>query len=651
MIVGANIPWFDGCYGHDLGRNQAYPHFPVSFDSESAAELLTSLAAHRIRHVRIWLFENREGLIYDEDGLVEGLDSSFIENLSQLVSILHKNDIEVYWTLLDANSIHRNNDHITRSILVNPEATTRYIQNCMLPVCRIIERVTWGIDLCNEPEALIYHSKLVGADYNTEWSQTVSAFEAMLDAFDKHFPQFAIGIGSGYYEGSAWAELIRPRLGRRLKIVDYHSHRPGVDVSLIDPRPSSSQKLVLGEIGFGGVDHDSSRMEWHEAQRKMLQKLRRVSTLNAEIAFVWYATALNSERLSSLFFRGEAGLVLHSTSEFAIEEPDSHSFIPTTSHTDENLSKVKLPLHLRQMGGAGSCAHRSGWRYALEQIENEACGSELVFDDFVERTFQRDDNEQVWTVPWAGIVHHPPNFPAWLDETARLDRIFSSERFSSSLPHLRALFSLSEYLTTYLEDRFDVPVITLKHPTELPAQKFDPVSFASESRRQVVQVGHFGKNLRAIYQLRCSNEFKKIHLFNDQSWVREALARTDQYSPYKDRGFFGNVEVIDRLSNDRYDELLSRSIVLCELFDASASNTIIEAIARNTPIIVNRHPAAVEYLGEDYPLLFDDFSEVGDLIESGSVESAHDYLKAKDKSFLSGEAFGQKITKALEEYS
>jgi beta-1,4-mannosyl-glycoprotein beta-1,4-N-acetylglucosaminyltransferase len=86
-----------------------------------------------------------------------------------------------------------------------------------------------------------------------------------------------------------------------------------------------------------------------------------------------------------------------------------------------------------------------------------------------------------------------------------------------------------------------------------------------------------------------------------------------------------------------YDELLSKNIVFIHLFDAAANNTVLECIIRNTPIIVNRIEAVVEYLGEDYPLYFNELSEVPDLLNK--VEQAHIYLKNMDKTSISMDYF------------
>lgn len=70
-----------------------------------------------------------------------------------------------------------------------------------------------------------------------------------------------------------------------------------------------------------------------------------------------------------------------------------------------------------------------------------------------------------------------------------------------------------------------------------------------------------------------------------------------------------SVKLVDHLSNDEYDKLLTQNIVFLDLYDSSANNAIIECIARGTPLLINRHPAVIEYLGEEYPFYFENYND------------------------------------------
>ena len=101
------------------------------------------------------------------------------------------------------------------------------------------------------------------------------------------------------------------------------------------------------------------------------------------------------------------------------------------------------------------------------------------------------------------------------------------------------------------------------------------------------------------------------------------------------------VDFIDKLCNDDYDQLLTNNIVFINLVDSSAVNTIIECIVRNTPIIVNDHPAVVELLGPNYPLYFKDnyknYFEMNQQVVSllsntNNIKKAYQYLTGLNKS-------------------
>lgn len=77
-----------------------------------------------------------------------------------------------------------------------------------------------------------------------------------------------------------------------------------------------------------------------------------------------------------------------------------------------------------------------------------------------------------------------------------------------------------------------------------------------------------------------------------------------------------NVKYLERLDNESYDELISKNIVFLDLFDSSANNIIMECISRNTPILVKKLPAIVEYLGEEYPFYFNTLEEAEEKLKT-----------------------------------
>ena len=93
-----------------------------------------------------------------------------------------------------------------------------------------------------------------------------------------------------------------------------------------------------------------------------------------------------------------------------------------------------------------------------------------------------------------------------------------------------------------------------------------------------------------------------------------------------------DVELLERVNNDEYDDLLSKNIVFVELYDSSANNLVIECIARNTPILINPVGGVVDYLGKDYPFYFNTLEEASYKLQNKElIKETTNYLKNKSE--------------------
>jgi hypothetical protein len=109
-----------------------------------------------------------------------------------------------------------------------------------------------------------------------------------------------------------------------------------------------------------------------------------------------------------------------------------------------------------------------------------------------------------------------------------------------------------------------------------------------------------------------------------------------------------NVKIIDYLDNDEYDTLLSQNIVYINLVDASAINTLIECIVRNTPILINKIPSVVELLGNDYPLYYENNIDVYHILsDATNIKKAYYYIKNIPKTDFYIETFVANLIKII----
>ena len=125
---------------------------------------------------------------------------------------------------------------------------------------------------------------------------------------------------------------------------------------------------------------------------------------------------------------------------------------------------------------------------------------------------------------------------------------------------------------------------------------------------------------------------------SDYALNKYVIGAMDLLKTYDD-----SVTIISTLENNDYDDLLSQNIVFLSLVDAAAINTLQECIVRNTPIVVNKLPAVVEILGEDYPLYYENLDEISGLITLEKIADAYDYLYNMNKEKLTIDYFVNQI--------
>jgi hypothetical protein len=154
--------------------------------------------------------------------------------------------------------------------------------------------------------------------------------------------------------------------------------------------------------------------------------------------------------------------------------------------------------------------------------------------------------------------------------------------------------------------------------------------------------------MTSIFLLDINKEYKKLWLFGTKNYDKCKYLLNEEIKYLE----IPSIE-IDKVSLyytetfSEYDELLSKNIVFVDLFDAAANNTVLECIVRNTPIIINKIEGVVEYLGPNYPLYFNNISEVNDLLVTNKLISAYFYLKNMNKEDLTIKYFTNKLINSI----
>lgn len=302
--------------------------------------------------------------------------------------------------------------------------------------------------------------------------------------------------------------------------------------------------------------------------------------------------------------------------------------------TNKNNKLGKINLNNNQIS---FYSHRAGWDYVVKSLFDLNNNEGVHFDGFLENTFvwrkkEMMENQEIpYKKNWIGIFHNPPNMPAWFSNNGgHPNTMLCDSVFKESLKYCKGIYVLSNYHAEFLKHFIpEIPINVLYHPTEIPSNVFTYDKFLNNKDKSVIMIGWWLRKLNSIFLLK--TKYKKIRILPiEKSKVILNKLEDIEKSIYNLKitdEEYNSVEMINQLTNDEYDELLSKNIVYLNLYDSSANNTIIECIARGTPLLVNKLPSIVEYLGEEYPFYFSDEKDAENkLNDLDLIRKTHEYL-------------------------
>jgi hypothetical protein len=268
--------------------------------------------------------------------------------------------------------------------------------------------------------------------------------------------------------------------------------------------------------------------------------------------------------------------------------------------------------------------HRGGWKYVCRLLSEylHCQGGVRIIGSVEDEIAER----KVIAEPWVGFVHQVPKHNLrWFPD---LGRLLNDECWKASMQNCLGIFVLSTYVKNYLQSQgCPVPIARLFYPVETTDRLFSFEHFANGKQKRLICGGEFLRNFQAFYDLNVPGFSKQLLVHEGFKW--DSITPNDSVLP------------LGRVSDDQYDALLQDSVVFLNLFDAPANTTVVECIIRNTPILINRLPGVVEYLGDDYPFYYESIQEAEWKIQQiDLIRQTSNYLKdAPIKRCLTGDFF------------
>jgi len=308
--------------------------------------------------------------------------------------------------------------------------------------------------------------------------------------------------------------------------------------------------------------------------------------------------------------------------------------------------------------------HRGGWRAIMRRAIDAGVVStttqlgKLLLLDCTEKTFVwpllNGGGADALVQPWVGIVHYAPYLPATFPTLETLQGLLGAPAFAESLSWCRGLLVFSNHVAGFLRPRLSVPIRVLKHPlafdeNDRPPQFSMHAFVRNAADRKVIMLGQQYRRISTIHRLKV--KYPKYWLpgqlkaLSDEH-IRKLLHRDPTWVPQTETVLDATVKYF--ASHAQYDEWVTQNVIVIDLWDASANNAVLEAIAMNNPIFVSRHPAVIEYLGRDYPMYFADISDVEAVINDDQLlvermHAAHLYLTRMAKDDLTMSVFVQAL--------
>jgi hypothetical protein len=256
--------------------------------------------------------------------------------------------------------------------------------------------------------------------------------------------------------------------------------------------------------------------------------------------------------------------------------------------------------------------------------------------------------------PWAALIHDPISTR---DHVGGRD-LLSNAAMLASLPSCGMLFVLAAAEVAPLERRlaalgFDFPVRQLQHPYIASSRVALPAPDA-HAQRVVIQIGYWLRRTWAIFALDVPNGWQKEILPWDERTRRELTRSAARDGVDLSQRALDSVLRRPRISDGEYGALLAggaalRTVVLLDVYAATASNVLLECIHAATPLLVRRVAAFEEALGESYPLFFDTHAEAASMLREHLLVAAVKHLRAIDLTRFHAAFFLERLGEGLAE--
>ena len=277
----------------------------------------------------------------------------------------------------------------------------------------------------------------------------------------------------------------------------------------------------------------------------------------------------------------------------------------------------------------------------------------LVFFDFIDREFGWDYYKfekkypEGVTFKWGGIIHHPLKLERYWGNNLAVSEYLTIPYVKKCLKTCKFMIVLSdslknEIIESNILDGFDIPIYVIYHIAPLPLTKNityentfeNTYENTYENKKFFTFLGWSFRNFNLFCKIKIDH-LKKIILPGTTS--DEQNSRLDNILKIQTNNKHKNIQFLHHLSLVEFVKILHQSIPFLDFDGVSANNAIVECITYNIPVICRKTTATIFYLGEDYPMFFENEETIQILLSKLEfyVNKTITYFKKMNKTKLS----------------
>lgn len=261
-VKGINLAWIGTSYGIDFGTNPDNKYECV-YRREWLDQAFRDIKGMKMNVVRIFVFEDLEGLIFDEKGYVSGIDPLLINNFQDALGLASNHNLKLYLALGNnfrgkARSLRK------RDIITDPRARRAYINNAVKPFIESLKgKAVFAIDVHNEPEM-----------EQLPWELLRVYIKEVTSAIHRYDPARRVSVGGGLFSGPVTAERVSAYKGLGLDFYDIHIYDKDAKIPPVRDL-NVGLPVLIGEFNSNAKNaKDLTDKDITDVVRKLLPRAR-----------------------------------------------------------------------------------------------------------------------------------------------------------------------------------------------------------------------------------------------------------------------------------------------------------------------------------------------------------------------------------------